>query len=45
MSNVTYNPTSVRGNLTEAPLIGGNVSWCPADTDFKFEPVLKVDLG
>ena len=44
MDTVTYNYTSVRGNLTEAPLIDGNVSWCP-DDNFGRELELKVDLG
>lgn len=45
MNNVKYNYTSVRGNLTEAPLTDGNVSWCPADNELRFDPLLKVDLG
>ncbi|XP_020621383.1 uncharacterized protein LOC110059049 [Orbicella faveolata] len=45
-SNVTYDHTSVRGgNLTEAPLIYGNVSWCPDDTGLTLLPKLQVDLG
>ena len=44
-NSVTYNYTSVRGNFTGAPLIDGNVSWCPDDDDLMLNPVLKVDLG
>ena len=44
-NTVTYNYTSVRGNLTEAPLIDGNVSWCPDDNELRFNPQLIVDLG
>jgi len=33
------------GNLIEAPLIDGNVSWCPDDNELTLDPVLKVDLG
>ena len=44
-NTVIFNYTSVRGNLTEEPLIDGNVSWCPDDNELKFNPALKVDLG
>ena len=43
--NVTFNYTSVRGNLTEPPLVNSNISWCPADDDLLRNPVLIVDLG
>ena len=43
--NVTFNYTSVRGNLTEPPLVNSNISWCPADDDLLRNPVLVVDLG
>ena len=42
---MTFNYTSVRGNLTEPPLVNSNISWCPADDDFLRNPVLIVDLG
>ncbi|KAL9959813.1 hypothetical protein ACROYT_G033169 [Oculina patagonica] len=46
-NTVTYNYTSVRGNLTGPPLVDGNLSWCPLpdDNELRSEPVLKVDLG
>ena len=43
--NVTFNYTSVRGNLTEPPLVNSSISWCPADDDLLRNPVLIVDLG
>ena len=43
--NVTFNYTSVRGNLTEPPLVNSNISWCPADDDLQRNPVFIVDLG
>ena len=44
---MSYNYTSVRGNLTGPPLVDGDVSWCPADNELLpgSSPVLKVDLG
>lgn len=42
---VSYNYTSIRGSLTGPPLVDGDVSWCPADNQLRFEPVLKVDFG